>query len=138
MEEEIRIINEIIAIAINHGGDPGGPYFIAHKELYEAIYAWLEYHHLENDYIIVGGGTLDDEFEYDDVPMIIPISEYKNNESHYIRFTDLDEFNDDKDTLIIDCISRKNPVDVDNSRPQDELNSLIDKELDTMIEDKKE
>ena len=78
MDDEIKIINKIIAIAIEHGGDRGGPYFTEHERLYEAIQDWLKHNHLENDYCIVGGGTFDDEFEYEDVPKIVPVFKHNN------------------------------------------------------------
>ena len=120
MEEQIRIINKIIAIAIEHGGDPGGPYFTEHERLYEAIYDWLKYNHLENEYCIVGGGTFDDEFEYDGVPKIVPV--FKRNSAP---------------TKIVP--EENPPVNIDdNIRTQDELNILIEESLDSIIEEEKE
>lgn len=121
MEDEIKIINKIIAIAIEHGGDRGGPYFTEHERLYEAIHDWLEYNHLENDYCIVGGGTFDDEFEYDGVPKVVPIFIKNHNSAPKI------------------VLPEENPaVNMDNTRIQDELNILIEESLDTIIEEEKE
>lgn len=119
MDDEIKIINKIIAIAIEHGGDGGGPYFTEHERLYEAIHDWLKHNHLENDYCIVGGGTFDDEFEYDGVPKIVPV--FKRNSAPKI------------------VLPEENPVvNMDNTRTQDELNILIEESLDSIIEEEKE
>jgi hypothetical protein len=120
MDDEIKIINKIIAISIEHGGDPGGPYFTEHERLYEAIYDWLKYNHLENEYCIVGGGTFDDEFEYDGVPKIVPV--FKHN------------------STLPKIVPKENPpVNMDdNIRTQDELNILIEESLDSIIEEEKE
>lgn len=120
MENEIKIINKIIAIAIEHGGDPGGPYFTEHERLYEAIYDWLKYNHLENEYCIVGGGTFDDEFEYDGVPKIVPVFKHNNTPTKIVP-------------------EENPPVNMDdNIRTQDELNILIEESLDSIIEEEKE
>ena len=37
MEEEIKIINDIIAISVGHGGDLGGPYYTMPKKLCKII-----------------------------------------------------------------------------------------------------
>lgn len=48
IEEEIELINSIIEEAITHGGDPGGPYFINHSSLQEAIVKWLNFKNIKN------------------------------------------------------------------------------------------
>lgn len=53
MEEEIRIINNIIEQAIYHGGDIGGPYYCNKNDLMIAIFELIKYKGLENQYDIV-------------------------------------------------------------------------------------
>lgn len=51
--EEIKIINNIVAQAIIHGGDPGGSYDTNGDNLVNALNEWLEYKNLFGKYAVV-------------------------------------------------------------------------------------
>lgn len=65
---EIDLINSIIRTAIDHGGDPGGPYFCFPKNLKESIENFLIFRNLNNQYEIINvdyeDELTDDEREY--------------------------------------------------------------------------
>lgn len=50
MEQEIRILNNIIFQAIIHGGDSGGPYQTNEKALMASINSWLCFKGLTEEY----------------------------------------------------------------------------------------
>ena len=53
MEREIELINEIIANAIIHGGDWGGPYEVNLENLVLAVNNWLREKGLRDSYHVV-------------------------------------------------------------------------------------
>ncbi len=53
MEREIELINEIIANAIIHGGDWGGPYEVNLENLVMAVNNWLREKGLKDSYHVV-------------------------------------------------------------------------------------
>ncbi|MCR5543350.1 MAG: hypothetical protein K6F55_04300 [Eubacterium sp.] len=53
MEKEIQLINDIIAMAIIHGGDLGGPYEINTEGLVSSINRWLEEKDLKDDFHVI-------------------------------------------------------------------------------------
>ena len=67
MEKEIELINAIIANAIIHGGDWGGPYEINIENLVISINNWLREKGLWEKYHVVESGyrqTLSSEYKY--------------------------------------------------------------------------
>ena len=84
MEDEIRLINEITANAVIHGGDSGGPYDQNKRRLYAALSNWIKAKGLENDYHIIIKSYIYKADEYPEsrnlegvwcVPAIVPVSE---------------------------------------------------------------
>ena len=65
MENEIKIINDIIAMAVVHGADAGGSYESNGKRLTESIEQWLELKQISDKYevdyveLIIGRGIWD-------------------------------------------------------------------------------
>lgn len=53
ISEEIKIINNIVAQAIIHGGDPGGSYDINEENLVSALNDWLECKNLFSEYMVI-------------------------------------------------------------------------------------
>lgn len=68
MEEEIRIINDLIEAAVDHGGDWGGPYYCFPIDLAKAINKWLQFRNLQDKYHLIA------KEDYDSLPIIVPIS----------------------------------------------------------------
>ena len=53
MENEIKLINDIIAMAIIHGGDLGGPYEVNTEGLVSSVKKWLCEKNLQEKYHVV-------------------------------------------------------------------------------------
>ncbi len=53
MTEEIKLMNEIIAMAIIHGGDAGGPYEFNTVGLVTSINKWLREKGLKEQYHVI-------------------------------------------------------------------------------------
>lgn len=53
ISEEIRIINNIVAQAIIHGGDPGGSCDTNKENLVSALNDWLECKNLFSEYMVI-------------------------------------------------------------------------------------
>lgn len=64
IEDEIKIVNEIINCAVDHGGDNGGAYFSCGEWLCEAIEEWLTFRNLQDRYIVKGRLTRNLERDY--------------------------------------------------------------------------
>ena len=55
VNEEIEALNRIIDAAIDHGGDPGGPYFSDEETLTKSIMRYMTIRRLDGMYIVSGG-----------------------------------------------------------------------------------
>ena len=53
INEEIRIINNIVVQAIIHGGDPGGSYDTNEENLVSVLNDWLECKNLFGKYVVI-------------------------------------------------------------------------------------
>lgn len=78
MEEEIKIINRIIAEAVCHGADSGGSYDQNEHNLIMAINQWLVFKGLENKYKIEETIAENDWHTYQIVPCTIDLSWLKD------------------------------------------------------------
>lgn len=101
MEEEIRLVNEIIANAVIHGADGGGSYDQNRYRLGNAINDWIKAKGIENDYHVIMKEYFyepDDEETSDapydrelagiwTVPTIVPVSE--KAEGYYKDYFDM-------------------------------------------------
>lgn len=50
IDKELELINDIIHMAIFHGGDGGGAYFSDAESLNESIQEWLVFRELDKEY----------------------------------------------------------------------------------------
>ena len=53
INEEIEALNRILEAAVEHGGDPGGPYFCNEEDLEKCIMRYLIARRLDDEYIIM-------------------------------------------------------------------------------------
>lgn len=65
MENEIKIINNIIAQAVIHGADSGGSYESNGKRLTESIEQWLELKEISDKYEVDYIKIIIDRWSYD-------------------------------------------------------------------------
>lgn len=71
MDEEIKIINRIIAEAVIHGADAGGSYDQNESRLIDAINKWLQLKKLDSEYVVEEESVLWDDFYFFTVPQIV-------------------------------------------------------------------
>lgn len=67
VDKEIKLINEIIAQAVIHGGDSGGPYCSNGNNLIKALKDWLSAKELEDQYKI----GIKSYYNIPDIPLIV-------------------------------------------------------------------
>lgn len=65
MDSEIKIMNKLIATAIECGGDSGGAYFINMENLEDVVNNWLKFKNLDALYKYVEP-NYDDKFKISD------------------------------------------------------------------------
>ena len=117
MEEEIKIINDIIAISVEHGGDLGGPYYTMPKKLCKIITEYLCFKNLQNDYHLIGNKEFDNQ-----VPMIVPISEEPDKNWYY----DYKVYNE-YEAITTEDNNKKFDLEYESSdQIEDEINNMID------------
>lgn len=71
MENEIKLINNIVLQAIEHGADIGGSYDSNEKNLIIALNNWINYHNLSSKYI---AKTVEVKDYWNDAPQIVKIN----------------------------------------------------------------
>lgn len=71
MEEEIRIINEIILEAIVHGGDSGGPYYINDEGLLSVLHKWMSFKGILGEFHVEELSRETDFGIYFNIPQIV-------------------------------------------------------------------
>ena len=71
IQKEVDLINSMIATAVEHGGDSGGPYCIHEKELMDVIYKWLEFKNILSRYTVRNTKIVEGGYILDDIPQIV-------------------------------------------------------------------